>query len=52
MFVAKNAAQVSSGREPPPPALSEPYVTVACHTAPTGRLWVLEAICQWENRVG
>ena len=31
---------VSSGREPPPPALSEPYVTVSRHTAPTVRRWV------------
>ena len=28
---------VSGGREPPPPALSEPYVTVSRHTAPTVR---------------
>jgi hypothetical protein len=28
---------VSSGREPPPPALSEPYVTISRHTAPAGR---------------
>src|SRR6185312_12372222 len=28
---------VSGGREPPPPALAEPYVTVARHTAPTDR---------------
>ena len=30
-------ALVSSGREPPPPALLEPYVTVSRHTAPTVR---------------
>ena len=28
---------VSGGREPPPPALAEPYVTVSRHTAPTDR---------------
>ena len=28
---------VSGGREPPPPALLEPYVTVSRHTAPTVR---------------
>ena len=28
---------VSSGREPPPPALSEPYVTISRHTAPADR---------------
>ncbi len=31
---------MSSGREPPPPALLEPYVTVSRHTAPTVRRWV------------
>ena len=31
------ALVVSSGREPPPPALLEPYVTVSRHTAPTVR---------------
>ena len=30
-------ALVSGGREPPPPALLEPYVTVSRHTAPTVR---------------
>jgi NAD(P)H-dependent flavin oxidoreductase YrpB (nitropropane dioxygenase family) len=28
---------VSSGREPPPPALLEPYVTISRHTAPAVR---------------
>ena len=31
------ARRVSSGREPPPPALAEPYVTVSRHTARTCR---------------
>ena len=34
------AALVSGGREPPPPALLEPYVTVSRHTAPAVRRWV------------
>jgi hypothetical protein len=43
---------VSGGREPPPPALAEPYVTVARHTAPTDRRRVIETSCQWANSVG
>ena len=31
----------SGGKEPPPPSLAEPYVTVSCHTAPTSRLLVI-----------
>ena len=37
---------VSGGREPPPPALLEPYVTVSRHTAPTVRRWVEARRCQ------
>ena len=37
---------VSGGREPPPPALLEPYVTVSRHTAPTVRRWVEATRCQ------
>src|SRR6476620_1653789 len=43
---------VSGGREPPPPALVEPYVTVSRHTAPTDRRRVIETSCQWANIVG
>ena len=43
---------VSGGREPPPPALAEPYVTVSRHTAPTDRRRVIETSCQWANSVG
>ena len=35
--IAARHGLVSGGREPPPPALSEPYVTVSRHTAPTVR---------------
>ena len=42
----------SSGRELPPPALSEPYVTVSRHTAPTVRRGVDGSRCQCANRVG
>src|SRR5450755_1283789 len=45
--------QVSSRRESHPPALVEPYVTVSCHTAPTGRPWVvMGSRCQWANSLG
>ena len=37
---------VSGGREPPPPALLEPYVTVSRHTAPTVRRGVEARRCQ------
>ena len=37
---------VSGGREPPPPALLEPYVTVSRHTAPAVRRWVEARRCQ------
>ena len=37
---------VSGGREPPPPALLEPYVTVSRHTAPTVRRGVEATRCQ------
>ena len=37
---------VSGGRELPPPALAEPYVTVSRHTAPTDRRRVIETTCQ------
>ena len=37
---------VSGGREPPPPALLEPYVTVSRHTAPTVRRGVGARRCQ------
>ena len=43
---------VSSGRELPPPALSEPYVTVSRHTAPTVRRGVEGSRCQCANKVG
>ena len=44
---------VSSGREPPPPALSGPDVTVSCHPAPTGRPAVRARMrCQWAKSVG
>ena len=41
-----NPTLVSGGREPPPPALLEPYVTVSRHTAPTVRRWVEARRCQ------
>ena len=41
-----NRALVSGGREPPPPALLEPYVTVSRHTAPAVRRWVGARRCQ------
>ena len=37
---------VSGGREPPPPAPLEPYVTVSRHTAPTVRRGVEARRCQ------
>ena len=37
---------VNGGREPPPPALLEPYVTVSRHTAPTVRRGVEATRCQ------
>ena len=37
---------VSGGREPPPPALLEPYVTVSRHTAPAVRRGVEARRCQ------
>ena len=43
---------VSRRRESRPPALAEPYVTVARHTAPTGRPWVGGASCQWARSLG
>ena len=42
----------SSGRELPPPALSEPYVTVSRHTAPTVRRGVDGSRYQCANKVG
>jgi hypothetical protein len=42
----------SSGREPPPPALSEPYVTVSRHTAPTVRRVGEVRRCQWAKSFG
>ena len=35
--IVSRGCLASGGREPPPPALSEPYVTVSRHTAPTVR---------------
>ena len=43
---------VSGGREPPPPALLEPYVTVSRHTAPTVRRWVEARRCQCAKSCG
>ena len=44
--LTSKATLVSGGREPPPPALLEPYVTVSRHTAPTVRRWVEARRCQ------
>ena len=44
--MSEAAALVSGGREPPPPALLEPYVTVSRHTAPTVRRGVEARRCQ------
>ena len=44
---------MSGGREPPPPALLEPYVTVSRHTAPTVRRLLPRSICRLlPRRVG
>ena len=43
---------VSSRGESHPPALSEPYVTVSRHTAPTDRPLVGEARSQWAKSLG
>src|SRR5258708_35387401 len=43
---------VSSRGESHPPALAEPYVTVARHTAPTGRPRVGGRRCQWAKSRG
>ena len=37
---------VSGGREPPPPALLEPYVTVSRHTAPQSGVLLPRSICR------
>ena len=44
--------QVSSRGESHPPALAEPYVTVSCHTAPTGRPWFWGSRCQCAKSLG
>ena len=44
--------RVSGGREPPPPALSGPDVTVSRHPAPTGRLAVKATSLQWTKSFG
>ena len=49
MYVLRNVLSctlVSGGRGPPPPALSEPYVTVSRRTALTARGWGEARWCQ------
>jgi 2,4-dichlorophenol 6-monooxygenase len=48
----RSTSLASSGRELPPPALSEPYVTVSRHTAPTVRRRVEGRRYQCANKVG
>ena len=45
----RKAGVVSSRGESHPPALSEPYVTVSRHTAPTSRRSAKGSMCQWAN---
>jgi hypothetical protein len=52
MYDALNQGLASSGRELPPPALPEPYVTVSRHTAPTVRRPVEGSRYQCANKVG
>ena len=52
MTAAASMGMASSGRELPPPALSEPYVTVSRHTAPTVRRGVEGSRYQCANKVG